>query len=173
MQTLAFIINILGLGLAITASLIKGKKIGTILLLVLLSNSLIAIGYLISGTGINGAASCLLACAQTFINYFFEAKSKPLPKALSGIYLMSFIVVNIAVGGMSIATVLAILACASFVASISQKNGKNYRLCAMTNCIFWLVYDLITASYSATITHGTLLAVSAAGFIIHDIRKKA
>lgn len=171
MQTLAFITNLLGLGLAITASLIKGKKIKTILLLVILSNSLIAIGYLLSGTGINGAASCLLACAQALINCFFEAKSKPLPKLLIGIYLLSFVIINIAVGGLNVGTVIAILACTAFVASISQKSGKNYRIGVMANCILWLIYDIITESYSAIITHTVLLAVSTVGFIVHDIRK--
>ncbi len=171
MQTLALITNLLGLGLAITASLIKGRRIKTILLLVLLSNSLIAAGYLLAGTGINGAASCLLACTQALINCFFEAKSRPLPKLLIGAYLLSFIIINIAVGGLNAGTLIAILACAAFVASISQKSGRNYRICVMANCILWLVYDIITGSYSAIVTHATLLAVSMVGFIVHDMRK--
>ena len=171
MQTLALIANLLGLGLAITASLIKGKKIGMILVFVLFSNFMIASGYLLAGTGMNGAASCLLACVQVIINSVFESKNKPISKWLIGIYLLSFIVVNILVGSLGIATVIAILACSAFVASISQKNGKGYRICTIANCILWLTYDILTTSYSAIITHGVLLAVSVAGLLMHDIKK--
>ena len=173
MQTLSFITNLLGLALSIVALLVKGKNIEKILLLVLLANSLIAAGYLLGGTGINGAASCLLACVQTLVNYFFEKKNKPLPKTLIGLYLLSYVAVNVAVGGFSLGSVIAILACSAFVASISQKNGRSYRLCAMANCILWLIYDVVTASYSSIITHATMLAVSIAGFVIHDMKKKS
>ena len=95
MQALSFIANLIGLSLVILASLSKGSKMSTILALVLFGNLFISAGYLLAGTGINGAASGLLASVQTFINYFFERKGKSVPKILVGIYALSFIALNI------------------------------------------------------------------------------
>ncbi len=172
MKRLAVIANLIGLALVITASLSKGSKIKTILALVLFGNLFVSAGYILSGTGINGAASGILACVQTLINYFFEAKGKPVPKTLIAIYILSFVAVNLVVGGVNFYTFLAILACIAFIASILQKNGKNYRICAIANTVLWIAYDLLTHTYSAIITHGTLLCVSLVGFFVHDIKKQ-
>ena len=172
MKTLAVIANLIATSLAIIASLSKGNKMKHILALVMFSNLLVVVGYILSGTGINGAISGILACTQTLINYFFEAKGKPVPKALIAVYILSFIVVNLVVGGISFYTFIAILACIAFIASILQKNGKNYRICAIANTVLWVAYDLLTRTYSAIITHGTLLCVSLIGFLVHDIKKQ-
>lgn len=172
MKELAFILNLLGLAATLAASLIKGEKMKKVLVLVLIGNALVAIGYLCSGTGINGAASGLLACVQTLINFIFDAKNKPIPKWLIGIYIASFIAVNILVGGLTVATLLASLACIAFIVSILQKSGKNFRICAIVNTVIWISYDIFTGSYSALITHGTILAVNVVGFLIHDLNKK-
>ena len=172
MQQLSLIANLLGLALVIMASLSKGSKIKTILILVILGNFSIAMGYILGGTGINGAVSCLLGCTQALINYFFESKGKPVPKFLIGIYALSFIVINILVGGLNFYTFLAILACLAFIASILQKNGRNYRLCAIANTLIWIIYDILTHSYTAIVTHGTLLVVSVVGLLVHDLKKK-
>ena len=172
MKELAFALNLLGLAFVIVSSLIKGEKITKILILVLFGNALVAVGYLCDGRGINGAASGLLACVQIFINFLFQRKDKPIPKWLIGIYALSFIVVNLLVSGFSFPTVLAILACMSFIITILQGNGKNYRICGIINTLIWIVYDIITASYPALITHGTILVVTIAGVLIHDLKKK-
>ena len=171
MQVLSVIANLIGLSLVILASLSKGSKMSTILALVLFGNLFVAAGYLLGGTGINGAASGLLASAQTFINYFFEKKGKPIPKILIGIYALSFIALNIFIGTFNFYSIIVILACLAFLASILQKNGQNYRICAIANTLLWIIYDLLTHSYSAIITHGTLFAVNVVGFII-NLKKK-
>ena len=172
MRELAFILNIIGLAFCIFSSLIKGEKITKILILVLIGNMLVALGYICDGSGINGAASGILACVQIFINFLFQRKNKPIPIWLIGIYALSFIVVNLIVSGISFPTVLSILACMAFIMTILQKNGKNYRICGIINTVIWIVYDLVTASYPALITHGTILAVTVVGVLIHDLKRK-
>ena len=172
METAAFILNLIGLFLSILASLIKGEKMKKTLFLILLGNLLVAIGFLLSGVGINGAASGILACVQVAINYVFESKNKPIPKWLIAIYAVLFIAVNIWVGGIAISTVFAILACMAFVASIVQKNGKSFRACAIINTVFWLIYDLIVFSVNGLITHGTILVMNIIGVLIHDLKIK-
>ena len=173
MKELAFALNLLGLAFVIVSSLIKGERITKILILVLFGNALVAVGYLCDGRGINGAASGLLACVQIFINFLFQRNDKPIPKWLIGIYAVSFIVVNLLVSrNLSFSTILAILACMSFIITILQGNGKNYRICGIINTLIWIVYDIITASYPALITHGSILVVTIAGVLIHDLKKK-
>ena len=171
MQALSFIANFIGLSLVILASLSKGSKMSTILILVLFGNLFVSVGYLLAGTGINGAASGLLATVQTFINYFFERKGKPVPKILVGIYALSFIALNVFVSEFNFYSIIAILACMLFLACILQKNGKNFRICGILNTLVWIIYDVLTHSYAAIMTHGMLLIVNIIGVIIHDIKR--
>ena len=172
MKTLAFILNLVGLVLAISASLIKGEKMKKTLLLILLGNLLVAISYLISGVGINGAASGILACIQIAINYVFESKNKPIPKWLIAIYVVLFIAVNIWVGGIAIPTIFAILACLAFIASIVQKNGKSFRACVIINTVFWIIYDIFVFSVNGLITHCSILVMNIIGVLMHDLKIK-
>lgn len=171
MEILSFILSIIGLACMITASLIKGKSMKKILFFVCCGNVLVATSYLVGGSGINGAASCYLGGAQAIINYFFESKNKPLPKWLVAIYALSFIAVNIAVGGFSASGILAIAACLVFIMCIGQKNGAKYRFWTILNNFLWIIYDLITKSYGALTSHVPLLIFTVTGMIIHDRKK--
>ncbi len=172
MQILSFILSTLGLISMITASLIKGKKMKTILFLVFCGNLLVAISYLVGGSGINGAASCFIGAAQTIINYFFESKGKPLPKWLVAIYVVAFIAVNLIVAGLNALCVLAIVASLTFVMCIGQKSGARYRFWTIVNSVLWCSYDIFSKSFSALPTHVILLVFTVAGMIIHDRKEK-
>ncbi len=175
METVAFVINLLALALIVSASLVKGKKINGILILLLIGNALLSVVYLFEENGINGAVSGGLACVQIFINYLFRKKEKEIPKWLAGIYVVSFVAVNVVAGGITFYCVLATLACIAFVASILQKNGRNYRICGIANTALWSAYDILTRSYQPLLTNGTLLVINIGSFVIHDLigsRKK-
>lgn len=172
METLSFILSLLGLCCIIISSLLKGKNMKKILILVFLSNAFVAASYLVGGSGLNGAASCCVGAVQSIINYFFDSKNKPLPKWLVAIYGLSFVVANIAVSGLSWLCVLAIVASLSFVLCIGQKNGAKYRFWSIINMILWCAYDLLSKNYSVLITHLVQMSFSVIGMIIHD-RKKA
>ena len=183
METLAFIFSTLGLIAMLTSSLLKGKNMKKILILVFLGNAFVAVSYLLGGSGLNGAASCILGALFSIVNYFFDAKEKPVPKWLAAIYGLSFVAVNIIVSFNSIATfgdtvsvdykalvlcVLAIFGTLAFVLCIGQKNGAKYRFWTVMNMIMWCIYDLISGNIQVLITHIIQLSVAVVGMIIHD-----
>ena len=172
MQTLSYVLSLLGLLSMILASLTKGERMKTILFLVFCGNVLVATSYLAGGSGINGAAACYLGGVQTLINYFFESKNKPLPKWLIGIYAVAIVALNIWVaGGITPLGVLVIVASLTFILCIGQKNGAKYRFWTLINMILWCVYDILSMTYSVLITHGIQLGFAVVGMIIHDRKK--
>ncbi len=160
----------------ITASLVKGKSMKIILMLVFCGNFSIAVSYLLAGEGINGAASCFIGAAQSVINYFFDSKGKPLPKWLIGIYMAAFVVVNLVVSfstGFNPLCLLAIVASLTFVMMIDQDNGAKYRFWVICNSVLWCIYDILSKSPSNFATHVCLLTFTLVGMIIHDRKKKS
>ena len=172
MEILSYILSLLGLASMITASLIKGEKMKKILFFVFCANALIATSYLVDGSGLNGAASCYIGAIQSIINYFFDSKNRPLPKWLIAIYCLAFIVCNLVVGGFNPLGLLAIIASLTFVMCIGQSNGAKYRFWTLFNITLWGVYDVLSESYSALITHVVLLVFTIVGMIIHDKKNK-
>ena len=187
METLAFIFSTLGLIAMLTSSLIKGKNMKKILILVFLSNAFVAISYLLGGSGFNGAASCLLGALFSIVNYFFDAKEKPIPKWLAAFYGLSFVAVNVFVSFNSIVSfgdtvsidykalilcILAILGTLAFVMCIGQKNGAKYRFWTVMNMMMWCIYDLISGNIQVLITHVIQLSFAVIGMIIHDRKNK-
>ena len=187
MDTLAFIFSTLGLIAMLTSSLLKGKNMKKILILVFLGNAFVAVSYLLGGSGFNGAASCLLGALFSIINYFFDAKEKAIPKWLAVVYGLSFVAVNIIVSFNSIVTlgdtvtidykalvlcVLAIFGTLAFVMCIGQKNGAKYRFWTVMNMIMWCIYDLISGNIQVLITHIIQLSVAVIGMVIHDRKNK-
>ncbi|MBQ4561192.1 MAG: YgjV family protein [Clostridia bacterium] len=170
MQTLSYILSLAGLASMIVASLIKGKNMKTILLFVFLGNMLVATSYLLTG-GVNGAVSCYIGGAQTIINYFFDAKKKPLPRWLIVIYAVAFVVLNL-MTGFSWLCVLAIVASLTFILCIGQKVGSKYRFWTLVNMVLWCLYDVLSRSFGVLFTHGTQLIFALIGMIIHDRNNK-
>ena len=168
MDILSYVLSILGLISMLAASLVKGKDMRLILSLVFAGNLLMALSYLLNGNGLNGAASCFVGSAQTLVNFFFERKNRNIPIWLIIVYGISFVFVNVIVGGFNLLGALAIIACLTFVLSIAQKNGARYRLWVVLNTVLWCVYDVLTVSYAALITHTVMLVFTVAGMIIHD-----
>ncbi len=174
--TPAGILSLVCLISMIAASLVKGKNMKIILMLVFCGNLSIAISYLVKGDGINGAASCFIGAAQSVINYFFDSKGKPLPKWLIGIYMAAFVVVNLVVSfstGFTPLCLLAIVASLTFVMMIDQDNGAKYRFWVICNSVLWCIYDILSKSPSNFATHVCLLAFTVIGMIIHDRKKKS
>lgn len=181
MQTAAFVFSILGLIAMLTSSLVKGRDMKVILLLVFLGNAFVSVSYLLDGSGLNGAASCLLGALQSIINFFFDKKGKAVPRSLACVYAVSFVAVNLAVSfsGLfeSLKTVvlclLAICGCLAFVMCIGQKNGAKYRFWTIVNMTMWCIYDVVAGAYSVLFTHIIQLLFAVAGMIIHDRKKSA
>lgn len=172
MDALSYILSFAGLVSMITASLVKGERMKKILFFVFCGNVLIATSYLVGGRGFNGAVSCYIGGVQAIINFLFSSKNKPLPKWLIVIYALAFVVCNLAVGDFSPLAILAIGATLCFVLSIAQPGGAKYRFWTLINICLWCVYDILSKSYGALITHVVLLVFNIAGMIIHDMKKQ-
>lgn len=174
MDVLIPVLGTLGTISMITASLIKGQKMKMILFFVFCGNILAATSYLLGEGGINGAASCYLGGVQAIINYFFDSKGKTLPKWLVGLYALSFVCVNLAVGGFKDPLVyVAIAATLTFVMCIGQTNGAKYRFWTLFNNFLWLLYDVLSKSWEVLITvHIPLIIFTVAGMIAYDRKKK-
>ena len=170
MQILSYILSLAGLGAMITASLIKGKNMKTILLFVFLGNIFVATSYLMTG-GINGAVSCYIGGAQTLINYFYDRNKKPLPKWLIAVYAVAFVVLNL-ITGFSWLCMLAIIASLTFILCIGQKVGSKYRFWTLVNMGLWCLYDVLSGSFGVLFTHGTQLVFALIGMVIHDRNNK-
>lgn len=169
-EILAVVLSAIGTICICIPPLLKGKNMKLILLLVFLTNVMLAISYILTGAA-NGAASCCVGAVQTIINYFFERKGKPIPKWLIAIYGAAFTLVNLLVFTKA-ADVLALLATLAFILAICQKNGKQYRLWTLMNTALWLAYDLITLSFGPFSTHVIQITTILVGMVLHDRKKK-
>ena len=169
---MSYVFSALGMACILSASLVKGKNMKLILFLVFVANASVATGYLIGGSGINGAVTCYIGAAQTIINYFFECKDKPIPKWLIAIYALAFIGVNLFFGGFNMICYLAIVASLIFVLCIGQKNGAKYRFWTIVNVLLWILYDVISGAYQGLVTHLPQFIVTVAGMLMHDVKKK-
>ena len=165
----SYILSGLSLVSMISASLVKGERIKTILILVFCGNFFAATSYLFTGSGINGAAACYLGALQTLINYFFDSKGKKIPIWLTVIYCVAIIVLNIVVAkGITGLGVLVIVASLTFVLCIGQENGKMYRFWTIVNMLLWCTHDIIATTYAPLMQHTALLIFTVTGMIIHD-----
>lgn len=168
-----YILSLVGLICMISASLIKGERMKTILFLVFCGNAVVGTSYLLDGSGINGAAALYLGAVQTLINYFFDSKGKPLPKWLIAIYAVAIVAVNVWVaGGVTPLGVLVIVASLTFILCIGQTNGAKYRFWTIVNMLLWCLYDILAGVYSALFTHGSLLIFTVVGMLVHDRKQK-
>jgi len=171
MELLAFILSTLATVCISIPSFLKGKNMKLILLLVCATNALMASSYILTGA-YNGAVSSGIGAVQTIINYFFyERKSKPIPRWLIGIYAGAFLVVNLLVFS-QLADILALVATMAFILSICQPNGKLYRTWTCVNASSWVIYDIATRSYGPVLTHSILFITTVAGMLLHDRKKK-
>ncbi len=166
METIAYILSLLGLICTITSSLIKGKRMGWILLFLFLGSVLVATSYLLTAS-YAGAASCFIGAAQALINSFFDRKEKAIPVWLVAVYAASFVIANLVVFGAPV-DLLAMIASLTFIMCVGQKNGAKYRIWTVVNIGLWVVYDLLKPAYPALLSHIPFLIFTIVGMIIHD-----
>lgn len=179
MEILASVFSFLGLASMIAASLVKGKNMKLILFFVCCGNAFVGIAFLLEGKGINGAASCFVGAIVTIINYFFEVKGKAVPKALTLVYAIIFTLVNLIVSGFFIGAealdvvcgIIAIAATWMFCMCIGQKSGSKYRFWTILNMGLWLIYDVLSGSYSVLVSHILQFLFPIVGKVLFDRKK--
>ncbi len=170
METLAYMLSLLGLVCVITSSLIKGRRMGWILLFLCSGNALVATSYLLSAS-YAGAASCFIGAGQALINSFFDRKEKAIPVWLVAVYAASFVIANLVVFEAPV-DLLAMIASLTFVMCVGQKNGAKYRIWTTFNIGLWILYGLLKPAYPALLTHIPFLIFTLVGMIIHDREAK-
>ena len=171
MQILSHVLSILSLLSLLAASVTKGERMRRILFLIFLGNVLLAASYFAGGEGINAAASCCLGAVQSIVNYTFTSRGKRVPAWLLALYMVAFVILNLWVsGGISLPVVLVLIGCFTFIMCIAQSSGLWYRIWSISNALVYLVYDLVTASYGAVITHVVLLLFAVGALLFLDLK---
>lgn len=175
MLVLKYIVSGIGFFSSIGATLIKGntkKQFALMIILTFFSNFFTALGYIFNPEGLNGVASCALGCIICLVNLFFRSKELPIPKIVLAIYYIGFFVINIINRSTLVLTTIAILATFTFVANLSQKGGKGFRIWKLANNLLWGLYDIISGSYNQLIVlHIPIASVTLYSIYQFDIRK--
>ena len=169
MQLVYVILSFLGLAAFVAAAIIKGEEIKKNLFFVFSGSMFGGVSYLFTSAGINGSVSSFIGGLQAIINYFFNRNNKKIPKWLILVYVLIFLVLNLAVIKSPIG-LLALLASLCFVGSISAKNGKGYRLWQIVNSSLWISYDILSCSYGPLVTHSVLFGFTIIGMLINDYK---
>jgi RsiW-degrading membrane proteinase PrsW (M82 family) len=68
--------------------------------------------------------------------------------------------------------IIALFGTLLFIAAISQKSGKQYRLWILLSTVLWLTYDLVNLSFGPLITHLVQLITIIVGMVVHDRKKE-
>ena len=161
-----------------TASAIWGmqcKKMKFVITGQLVANSLLGLQYVIEGAW-SAAYTLPFAIALSVISLVFTEKGRKLPEWVIYSFIGAFALVVILppvfdasdFGWLTlISTVLMFAALCFFVLSITSTASYKARICSATNCLLWLIYDIINAP-SAILTHGVLLAFIVVGIVRLD-----
>ncbi len=172
MEILAYIFSISAFIMMIATSMLKGKNMKGILLLLCLGNALMGFSYIINGS-VNGAVSCFIGVMTALINFSLEIKNKPIPLWLIICYMVLSVVMNLwASGGIDLGMILVIGSALAYQMSVTRKNGADYRFWVLFNLIFWCSYDLVSQTYSALLTHGIQLVINVLSMFIYDRKSK-
>lgn len=170
---LSTLLSFISLGFMITASLVKGKRMGIILTLICIGNAIQGVGYIFAGDAMGGVVACFYGALIAFVNFFFERRERTVPVWLLVVYAAVFVAINLFTSGVGdYSAIIVIAAFLAYIIGAASKSGRMYRIWSISNSSLWCVYDIVTASYGVLPTHIILLSVSLVGMIIHDRRKK-
>ncbi len=168
MFLLAQILSLLAMLINIIAVQLKTKK--QILLVIVLSNILFVISYILLGAYI-GAITCTITAIEIIINTLLEDKGKKTPKILVGVYFAISIIIGITSFNRVI-DVLPILASLLFIPTLIQSKEKHVRLLILGNLISWMTYDLFVGAYSAAASDIFVISSTLIAIYRYDIKKE-
>jgi hypothetical protein len=143
------------------------KNMNYILASQLASNTLLMLQYLFKG-GISAAGVVIVAIVQTVISFVLSRMNKDFPVWLTGIFMIAFAVVT----AIYYKNALDLITCAAvwcFAIAIVQKRSWICRAFSALNVSLWLVYDILSTTYSAVVTHAVIIVFIAVGIIRLDL----
>ena len=162
---LAYAVGILTTAVAVLSMQFKSMRL--VLLLQIIANGLLGVQYAIRGAD-TGVWSLALGVVQIILSYIFNIKNARFPKWLVILFIGGYLVITVFTFK-SIFDVLPFIALCIFSVSIIQEKSRICRILSVLNSITFLVYDVSTRSYSAVITHGTILLFLIIGILRLDL----
>lgn len=126
----------------------KHKK--QIIFLFILANLFSSINFLLLES-YSGALICGFAIIQTLINKIFENKGIKIPKVIIGIYIL----ISIILGGITYTNyidILPIICSILYTLTILQEKERNIRKISFLNILLWVVYDIASKAYTASLS---------------------
>ena len=162
---LAYAVGILTTAVAVLSMQFKSMRI--VLLLQIVANGLLGLQYAIRGAD-SGVWSLVLGVVQIIVSYAFNVKGVRFPKWLLLIFISGYLAITVFTFK-NIFDVLPFVALCIFSVSIIQEKSRICRLLSTFNSITFLIYDVSTQSYSAIITHGTILVFLIVGILRLDL----
>lgn len=145
------------------------KKMTSVLILNLISNSLVALSYILLG-GISGSYVCIAASVQTVISYLYTRKNEDVPKIITGVFICIYIALSVYTYKTPIDVIPAICA-VMYALSVVQSKSSGYRVFMGINSVLWVIYDIVIGAFTMIITHGLLLTSIIIAMIRYDIKK--
>lgn len=119
----------------------------------------------------SGAAICLFAIVQTFINSYFEKNEKNVPKTIITTYIIISIILGVITFNGYI-DIMPIICSILYTIMILQKKESNIRKTALINIIIWGVYDFLSKAYSGMISDLITTIATLVGIYRFDIKEK-
>ena len=162
---LAYAVGILTTVVAVLSMQFKSMKI--VLLLQIVANGLLGVQYAIRGAD-TGVWSLALGVVQIILSYVLNVKSIRFPRWLVLLFVAGYLIITVFTFK-SFFDVLPFIALCIFSVSIIQEKSRICRILSVLNSITFLIYDVSTQSYSAIITHGTILLFLIVGILRLDL----
>ena len=163
--------QLVGLVTAILAIFsVQLKTMKNVLMLGIFSNLFTVINYWLLGE-MSGAWVCLIAIVHTVWIYNYNRGGKRFPKRLNYVFIALYsAAVALTFGGLY--DVLAWIAAMAFAVAVVQVETSRYRLIIVVNSLAWIIYDLLTRSYTMAISHSLIFISAIIGIYRLDIKKK-
>ena len=132
------------------------------------------IAVMTAGGDCPGLNAVIRGVVTTAINFSFQVKGKTVPKFLIMIYLIISVILNLWVSkGISIGLILVIGASVAYQLGCAGKTGATYRFWILINLLLWCVYDVVSLTIGALLTHGIQFAIHIIGMLIYDKKSKS
>ena len=151
------------------------KSMRVILIFQILTNLFASSSYLFLD-GKSGMLVSLLAVVCSVVMYFYNTKNRKPHLLVAALFIAAYVAsaVYSTVTSSDPWELLPAFSATCFVLSLIQIKTSYFRIFATLNPIFWLPYDLHTASYVMFIVHFGILVSSVIGMIRLDglFRKK-
>ena len=163
--------QLVGLVTAILAIFsVQLKDMKHVLIMGIFTNLFTVINYWLLGE-FSGAWVCLIAIVHTVWIYNYNIKGRRFPKRLNYVFIALYsAAVALTFGGFY--DVLAWIAAMAFAIAVVQTETSKYRLIIVVNSLAWIIYDLITQSYTMAISHSLIFISALIGIYRLDIKKK-